>query len=818
LDNREGIQPESMKPLPGHTPGKPDESANGVPPSTPQGLVPATAKTAPSQTDVSEEPAGFFNAWNLSILVLGVCLFFLVLWKFTFIEIWAIIKAVLGLSFVIFIHELGHFLAAKWCDVNVSAFSIGFGPAVPGCWFTWGETTYKIGILPLGGYVQMVGQVDGDESADDGDDPRSYRKKTVPQRMLIISAGVVMNAILAMCCFVAVYQGPGKEYPSAVINYVDTSAPAFKHGLRSGGIITDIDGVKNPNFSDFTQMVINSLKGRPLEVTYKTYSQKAGEQVFTIAIEPGMDENNKKPVFGVSPPPKLQFPARRGTQEGPYYAGTPAARPIAGNFEYGDVIIAMTDPDDPKHTITEIDIDPRNPNKSQRDYFEFQRRLELLADKEITIRVRRKIEQTGKEVKPHPEIKVAPMYRLKLGVVMQMGPVQAVREGTDAYKEVFPPRTKDDKKLKGDVIERVCFLDENDKEELVWNDKPQGNEKQLDPERLPFELRQWSDQLDRKGRMGKRKVKLHLARHSDQPGQELVPNGVDKVLEWDTSWRFDRAGPISLNAPMSIPELGLAYEIKSTVIAVTDPKSNFKKDDVIKNYRFDMEAYEEEVPWLPQTVYQIAPFLRPESEAGKIRWLDTELKEGQWAHVSFMVFQKPYKFKKLLFKVERDKKIEEIEIPIVEDPTWPLVDRGWVLTSDTRRVTANDPLHAFWLGMVDTKNIVLNLRGMILGRIGLTNVGGPLTIAVVTYRVAGMDFADLLFLLGLISINLAIVNFLPIPVLDGGHMVFLIYEGIRKKPASETVRIVATYAGLAFILLLMISLLWLDVIRNFFSS
>jgi regulator of sigma E protease len=335
---------------------------------------------------------------------------------------------------------------------------------------------------------------------------------------------------------------------------------------------------------------------------------------------------------------------------------------------------------------------------------------------------------------------------------------------------------------------------------------------------LPFELRQWSDQLDRKGRMGKRKVKLHLARHSDQPGQELVPNGVDKVLEWDTSWRFDRAGPISLNAPMSIPELGLAYEIKSTVIAVTDPKSNFKKDDVIKNYRFDMEAYEEEVPWLPQTVYQIATFLRPESEAGKIRWLDTELKEGQWAHVSFMVFQKPYKFKKLLFKVERDKKIEEIEIPIVEDPTWPLVDRGWVLTSDTRRVTANDPLHAFWLGMVDTKNIVLNLRGMILGRIGLTNVGGPLTIAVVTYRVAGMDFADLLFLLGLISINLAIVNFLPIPVLDGGHMVFLIYEGIRKKPASETVRIVATYAGLAFILLLMISLLWLDVIRNFFSS
>ena len=74
---------------------------------------------------------------------------------------------------------------------------------------------------------------------------------------------------------------------------------------------------------------------------------------------------------------------------------------------------------------------------------------------------------------------------------------------------------------------------------------------------------------------------------------------------------------------------------------------------------------------------------------------------------------------------------------------------------------------------------------MILGRISVKNLGGPLTIAAATYRFASMDFADFAFFLGLISINLAVVNFLPIPVLDGGHMVFLIYEGIRKKPASE---------------------------------
>ena len=100
----------------------------------------------------------------------------------------ALVQAALviaGLGLVIFVHELGHFLAAKGCDVYVKTFSIGFGPALPGCSFRWGETLYMVGALPLGGYVQMVGE--GTEEEDDN--PRSFKKKTVLQRMLIISAG-----------------------------------------------------------------------------------------------------------------------------------------------------------------------------------------------------------------------------------------------------------------------------------------------------------------------------------------------------------------------------------------------------------------------------------------------------------------------------------------------------------------------------------------------------------------------------------------------------------------------------------------------------
>src|SRR5262249_62419604 len=136
------------------------------------------------------------------------------------------------LGVVIFIHELGHFLVAKWCDVHVTVFSIGFGPAIPGCRFKWGETTYKVALFPLGGYVQMVGQVDGDESSDGSeDDPRSYRNKTVGQRMLIISAGVIMNVILAVVCFVLLFRRPGQDRIPGVIGPADTGPPPLPYAL-----------------------------------------------------------------------------------------------------------------------------------------------------------------------------------------------------------------------------------------------------------------------------------------------------------------------------------------------------------------------------------------------------------------------------------------------------------------------------------------------------------------------------------------------------------------------------------------------------------
>ncbi len=783
MDNREGIQPDSLNPLPGATPantnGKPDDALReGFPP-------------APSiDTDSAPADEGFFTTSNLVMLgMLGALFVFLVV-KFSFEELWNIVKAALGLSFVIFIHELGHFLAAKWCGVNVTTFSIGFGPAVPGCWFQWGETTYKLAILPLGGYVQMVGQVDGDESADDEDDPRSYRKKSVGQRMLIISAGVIMNAILAVICFIAVYQGPGREHPSAVISVVDSNGPVFKMGVPTGADITKIGTTDKPTFTDLKYTVIFSSAGEKIPLTF----QVPGKPAVDIEIESRKDKTDKLRAIGVAPPEKLQFASLRDSKEGPFYAGSPAA---AAKFHADDLIVGMTDPDQ-ADKVTPLPDDPRFPGKGQRDYFEFARRLQLLANQEIVLRVQR----AGAET----DVKVAPLYRLDLGIIMEMGPILAVRQGSDADAAVRGPRDvrdpKDESKvvmkLRGDFIYEVLVDDVGGKP-LKFIYKDEANP--LDPVRLPFQLRQWSDRLDKaKERLGKgeRPVTLKLTRQVEKPfGDDTEKLTV--TIPWDTNWRFDRVAPMSPNAPMPIPELGLAYQIQSSVRSVTDPNSKLKPGDIVKNIRLEVKTFKKDAEgdWIAKN----------------------QIEEGQWANIS-RILHGQFAATKLTFKVERNKETLEVDVPVVVDSTWPLANRGWLLASDTRVVKADNTWDAIRLGFSDTHNrmweVFFTLRGIIKRDISPDVMGGPLTIAYGTYRFAGLNFGEFAFFLGLISINLAVVNFLPIPVLDGGHMVFLIYEKLRGQQASEAVRIWATYAGLAVILCLMMFVLYLDVNRLFF--
>jgi len=109
------------------------------------------------------------------------------------------------------------------------------------------------------------------------------------------------------------------------------------------------------------------------------------------------------------------------------------------------------------------------------------------------------------------------------------------------------------------------------------------------------------------------------------------------------------------------------------------------------------------------------------------------------------------------------------------------------------------------------------LKSLVKGDISFNkNTTGPFRIATTAYNVAGDSLPKFILFLAILSVNLAVINFLPIPVLDGGHMVFLLYEKFRGRPAPESVRVAATFAGVAVICSLMLYVIVLDVKNIFF--
>ncbi len=171
------------------------------------------------------------------------------------------LQVVAGIGFVIFVHELGHFLAAKTFGVKCEKFYVGFDvpisigpirlPRTLGR-FRWGETEYGIGIVPLGGYVKMLGQDDDPRNAqieaersrqgegpDAQLDPRSYQAKPVWQRMIIISAGVVMNVISAVFLAAAAFLY-GVPYTPTIIGSTPIGSPSWEAGLRAGDRILQV--------------------------------------------------------------------------------------------------------------------------------------------------------------------------------------------------------------------------------------------------------------------------------------------------------------------------------------------------------------------------------------------------------------------------------------------------------------------------------------------------------------------------------------------------------------------------------------------------
>ena len=171
---------------------------------------------------------------------------------------------IIVLGVLVFVHELGHFLAARACGVGVEVFSLGFGPKI--LKIKRGMTQYCISVIPLGGYVKMTGEEPGDAQAlDESDHHLSFTHKSVGQRALIAVAGPAFNFFLAIVIFYLLYQTSGMYIGLPQVGQVVDDSAAMAAGIKKGDVIKGIDSASVQSFEDISGIVSKS-EGRPLVI------------------------------------------------------------------------------------------------------------------------------------------------------------------------------------------------------------------------------------------------------------------------------------------------------------------------------------------------------------------------------------------------------------------------------------------------------------------------------------------------------------------------------------------------------------------------
>ncbi len=647
----------------------------------------------------------------------------------------SVLLVAIGIGLVIFFHELGHFAVAKWCDVFVERFSIGFGPIL---WSRkYGETEYALSVIPFGGYVKMLGQDDLDPSQLTSEelakDPRSYMAKPVGQRMAIISAGVTMNVITGVM-FYAIAFGYGIEQLPARVGSVLPGFPAWQARLQPGDRLTRIAGRPTRTFDDINRAI--ALSSGPIDVA----GVHADEKPFEVELVPNMADGHR--MIGVTPALSLNVLKTKDANEKAADLGSPAAEANPG-FEQGDRVVGIDG-----HTVS--------------DFSELQKTL-------IDNRAKPVVFQVEREGSERPvDIRVAPQRFREMGMTMDIGKVTGIVKDSPADKNGIK---------EGDKIIRL-------------NTRVVG--KDIDPLRLPDELAALAGQ----------EVTLEVQREMPQGDPKKVD--VRLVPANKPGWV---EAPRMADTPMSAPAIGVAYNVIPTVLSVQPgspaDKAGVKNGDRIKSAEL------------------LVPAELTKDRFGKDK-IEVDFaaekgsqKSGTWPYFVYLTQLTPDFRVKLTFT---NKDHDPIELVPAVDPKadWYLPGmRGLRLMQETIMLKSSGVLDAAMMGITHTKNSIidlyLTLRNLFTRQLSYENLHGPLGIISVAYSFAQQGIPEVCLFLGILSANLAVLNFLPIPVLDGGHMVFLIWEAVTRKRPSERVQIAATYFGMAFVLCLAILVFYLDI-------
>ena len=674
---------------------------------------------------------------------------------------------VLGFGFVIFWHELGHFLAAKWVGIKVEQFAVGMGHAM----FAWrkgigfrvgstagehdrrvgeyllqnklitapeerpvsavrtaeealglGETEYRLNWLPLGGYVKMLGQDDLNPNAD-YEDPRAYNRKSVPARMLVVSAGVIMNVILAAIGFMIVFS-MGMHVLGPIVGSVLADSPAQRAGLQPGDVIDTYAGKKQWDFVKIGMNVALSEDGKPEPLTYT----RDGVRYDTTAT-PGHMGGRVKDLMtlGIRPAYDLSASKDLAAQE---------------ESDTDQVMLDESHVLEPGDVITAINSEPVKIT----DFAKLDQAIQRAGAEPVLLSIRGKsgVVRTAK-IYAHAEEPFS-AGSFHLAGMEPRARITGIEPKSPARKLLFPGDAIISVKRNGDVYPNPTlakvhsvFIEAAKKSEPL-SFVVLRNEKRLTVDNVPtgFKL------ADGNKGVG---VRIGL--------DELHPVVAAEGVLQDTP--ASRAG---------VPNDGSA-----TLTAVNEtPVSNWF------DLRQALSAVGENVPFK----------LHFKTARGDASVVSMTIDHGSLGAIQCVRYG------------------ADVQEQLAESTLQP-----------PRK--SDSIAQAAWWGIGETRDLILQayltLHRMFAGSVSPSNMSGPIGIFN-TGRIVSVRGSDwLIWFLSMISANLAVVNFLPIPIVDGGLFTFLILEKLQGKPLSPQVQSFATKAGLVFLAGIFIFVTYHDITR-----